>query len=130
MNMMAVNATTDRSATAVADARDTTRVFLECLRQPTLAPDAADTVVLVVSELVTNALRHGGGRCTWDLAAHPDTIAVAVHDPSRHAPRMRAPDLNGDTGGFGWPMVNRLARSTAITRLASGGKTVGACLPR
>lgn len=130
MNMMAVNATTVRYTTAVADARDTARAFLECLRQPALAPDAADTVVLVVSELVTNALRHGGGRCTWELTAHPDTIEVAVHDPSRHAPRMRTPDLNGGTGGFGWPMVNRLARSTAVTRRASGGKTVSARLPR
>lgn len=33
MNMMAVNATTVRSTTAVADARDTARAFLECLRQ-------------------------------------------------------------------------------------------------
>lgn len=64
MKMMAVNATTARSATAVADARDTARAFLTCLRQPAVAPDAADAVVLVVSELVTNALRHGGGRCT------------------------------------------------------------------
>jgi signal transduction histidine kinase len=28
---------------------------------PALAPETADTLVLVVSELVTNALRHGGG---------------------------------------------------------------------
>ncbi|OEJ29320.1 ATP-binding protein [Streptomyces agglomeratus] len=93
-------------------------------RQPALAPDAADTVVLVVSELVTNALRHGGGRCTLELTAHPDTIEVAVHDPSRHAPRMRTPDLNGGTEGFGWSMVNRLARATAVCPRASGGKTV------
>ncbi|MEU9313797.1 ATP-binding protein [Streptomyces sp. NPDC048256] len=119
-----------RSTTAVADARDATRAFLEDLQQPAVAPDAADTVVLVVSELVTNALRHGGGRCTLELTAHPDTIEVAVHDPSRHVPRMRTPDLNGGTGGFGWPMVNRLAHATAVTRRASGGKTVSACLAR
>ncbi|WP_030980870.1 ATP-binding protein [Streptomyces sp. NRRL S-1824] len=128
MNMMTVNATTARSTGAVADARDAARAFLEGLRQPAVAPDAADTVVLVVSELVTNALRHGGGTCTLELTAHPDTIEVAVHDPSRHAPRMRTADLNGGTGGFGWPMVNRLARATAVTRRASGGKTVSACL--
>lgn len=102
--------------------------FLEGLQQPAVAPDAADTVVLVVSELVTNALRHGGGRCTVELTAHPDTIEVAVHDPSRHVPRMRTPDLNGGTGGFGWPMVTGLAHATAVTRGASGGKTVSAFL--
>ncbi|PWI08001.1 ATP-binding protein [Streptomyces sp. NWU339] len=119
-----------RSATAVADARDTARAFLEGLRQPAVAPDAADTVVLVVSELVPHALRHGGGRCTLELTAHPDAIEVAVHDGSRHPPRMRTPDLNGGTGGFGWPMVNRLAHTTTVTRRASGGKTVSACLAR
>ncbi|MYW98738.1 MULTISPECIES: ATP-binding protein, partial [unclassified Streptomyces] len=86
--------------------------------------------LLVVSELVTNALRHGGGTCTLDLTAHPDTIEVAVHDSSPQAPRMRTPDLNGDTGGFGWPMVNRLARTTSVTLGPSGGKTVRALLPR
>jgi anti-sigma regulatory factor (Ser/Thr protein kinase) len=86
---MAVNATTVRSTTAVADARDTVRAFLEGLRQPTVAPDAADTVVLVVSELVTDALRHGGGRRTLDPTARPDIIEMAVHDRSRPAPRMR-----------------------------------------
>jgi hypothetical protein len=39
---------------------------------------------------------------------------------------MRTPDLNGSTGGFGWPMVTRLAHATAVTRRASGGKTVSA----
>ncbi|MEU6944954.1 ATP-binding protein, partial [Streptomyces sp. NPDC046316] len=68
--------------------------------------------------------------CTLDLTARPDGIEVAVHDPSPHAPRMRTPDLNGGTGGFGWPMVNRLARSTQVTAAPSGGKAVRALLSR
>ncbi|WP_189602428.1 ATP-binding protein [Streptomyces lateritius] len=118
-----------RSATSITGARDSAREFLEGLL-PALAPETADTVVLVVSELVTNALRHGGGTCTLDLTAHQDSIEVAVHDPSPQVPRMRTPDLNGGTGGFGWPMVNRLARTTAVTRQAASGKTVSALLPR
>jgi anti-sigma regulatory factor (Ser/Thr protein kinase) len=59
---------------------------------------AADTAVLIVSELVTNALRHGGGTCTLELTAHPDTIEVAVHDPGSQAPHMRTPDLYCGTG--------------------------------
>jgi hypothetical protein len=66
MNTMTVNATTVRSTAAVADARATARAFLEDLRQPTIAPEAADTVVLVVSELVTIALRHGGAPAHWN----------------------------------------------------------------
>lgn len=45
-------------------------------------------------------------------------------------PRMRNPDLNGDAGGFGWPMVNHLARSTTVTSHRPGGKTVQALLAR
>ncbi|WP_394298644.1 ATP-binding protein [Streptomyces lavendulae] len=43
---------------------------------------------------------------------------------------MCTPDLNGGTGGFGWPTVNRLARATSVTRWPSGGKTIRAVLPR
>ncbi|MEV6513292.1 ATP-binding protein [Streptomyces sp. NPDC051642] len=59
-----------------------------------------------------------------------DSIEVAVHDHSPQAPRMRTPDLNNGTGGFGWPMVNRLAQTTAVTHQATGGKTVTALLTR
>ncbi|WP_405843044.1 ATP-binding protein [Streptomyces platensis] len=128
MATMCVNVATLRSATSVAAARESAREFLEDLAQPTIAAEAADTVILVVSELVTNALRHGSGPCALDLTAHPGSIEVAVHDGSPQAPRMRTPDLNGGTGGFGWPMVNRLARATAVTRRTTGGKTVSALL--
>ncbi|MEU0786102.1 ATP-binding protein [Streptomyces sp. NPDC006173] len=127
MDTMSIEAAPDRSAACVAGARESVRSFLE--RVGPIADDAADTVVLVVSELVTNALRHGGGAYTLDMVAHPDSIEVAVHDHSSQTPRMRTPDLNG-TGGFGWHMVNRLARSTAVIRHPSGGKTVSALLPR
>ncbi|MEU8795683.1 ATP-binding protein [Streptomyces sp. NPDC048643] len=129
MDTMSVNAIADRSTASIAIARESTRGFLDGLPRP-IGAGAADSVVLVVSELVTNALRHGGGTCTLDLHAHPDSIEVAVHDHSPEAPHVRTPDLTGATGGFGWPMVNRLARATAVTRPAEGGKTVSALLPR
>ncbi|MBB5937223.1 anti-sigma regulatory factor (Ser/Thr protein kinase) [Streptomyces zagrosensis] len=125
---MSVNVATLRSATSVAGARESTRDFLDGL-VPAIAAEASDAAVLVVSELVTNALRHGGETCTLELTGHPGTIEVAVHDPSPQAPRMRTPDLSGETGGFGWPMVNRLARATAVNRQADG-KTVSALLAR
>ncbi|MFD3572282.1 ATP-binding protein [Streptomyces sp. NPDC058644] len=128
MGTMSVDVASIRSATSVAGARSSARKFLEGLERPAVAADAADTVVLVVSELVTNALRHGGGTCTLQLTEHPDSIEVAVHDRSPQAPHMRAPDLDDGTGGFGWPMVNRLARATAVTRRMPGGKTVSAVL--
>ncbi|MFD4829376.1 ATP-binding protein [Streptomyces uncialis] len=129
METMCTDAATIRFATAVATAREHTRAFLDGLVHA-VAPDAADTVVLVVSELVTNALRHGGGACTLDLTAYPDSTEVAVHDPNPQLPRMRTPDRDGGTGGFGQPMVNHLARTTAVTRRPTGGKTASALLAR
>jgi len=117
------------SAAGVSRARQAARAFTDRLT-PAPPPDMADTLVLVVSELVTNALRHGGGAFSLRLNAHPDAIEVAVDDASPWMPRKRAPDLTDAGGGFGWPMVNRLARTTAITRRRAGGKTVTAFLPR
>ncbi|MCY0929043.1 ATP-binding protein [Streptomyces sp. H27-H1] len=117
------------STPSCADARELARVFLDALGR-TLTGEAEQSVVLVVSELVTNALRHGGGTYTLDLTAHPDSIEIAVHDPSPQAPHMRTPDLAGGTGGFGWHMVNDLSRSLTVTPTREGGKTVRALLPR
>ncbi len=60
------------------------------------------------------------------LTANPHLIEVAVVDPSPRAPRIRTPDLNGDTEGFDRGMANRLAHSTKVTRRTTGGKTVSA----
>ncbi|MGW7312864.1 ATP-binding protein [Streptomyces sp. NPDC054865] len=129
MNTMSVNVAAVRSTASVAGARESARKFLDGLVPPTTG-ELADTVVLVVSELVTNSLRHGGGSCILELIGHADGIEVSVHDSSRHAPRMRTPDLNGGTGGFGWPMVDRLAVATAVSLRPSGGKTVSAFFNR
>ncbi|MFI1532313.1 ATP-binding protein [Streptomyces griseus] len=129
-NTMHADATATRPTTTAAGARKRARKFLEALREPAVTYHAAEIVILVVSELVTNALRHGGGTYTLRLTAHPDLIEVAVGDPSPQAPRLRAPDPTGATGGYGWHMVTRLARTTAITHRPTGGKTVTAFLPR
>ncbi|MFJ1869772.1 ATP-binding protein [Streptomyces sp. NPDC088097] len=129
MDTMSIDVSTDRSTASIGDARSGTRDFLD--RLPHLVEaQAAENVVLVVSELVTNALRHGGGACTLTLTAYPDGIEVSVQDTNPHAPHARTPDLQGGAGGFGWPMVNRLAQVTAVTRRPTGGKTVSALLPR
>lgn len=51
-----------------------------------MGTERADTFLLVVSELATNALRHGGGRYTLQLFAGPDTLTAAVSDLSSAAP--------------------------------------------
>ncbi|MER6257127.1 ATP-binding protein [Streptomyces sp. NPDC001584] len=130
MTTMHAERTALRPLSAVAQARQAARAFLEALGQPAIGREQADTVVLVVSELVTNALRHGGGTYTLHLAAHPGAIEVAVGDPSPRMPRARTPDLVDGTGGFGWHMVNDLAHRVVVTPEPEGGKTVRAFLPR
>ncbi|MEU6965048.1 ATP-binding protein [Streptomyces chrestomyceticus] len=129
MDTVSTRGAPTRSGGSAADARRGARAFLDGLLPP-VTSEAVGTVLLVVSELVTNALRHAGGTWTLELTAHPDGIEVAVHDPSPQAPRLRTPDLHGGTGGFGWPLVNRLARTTAVTPGSTGGKKVSAFLPR
>ncbi|WP_405667894.1 ATP-binding protein [Streptomyces sp. NBC_01166] len=90
----------------------------------------ADTLVLVVSALVTNALRHGGGRYTLRLSAGPDTVTAAVSDPSPARPREHTPDLDGGSGGFGWHMTRHLTTHRTITTGPGYGKTIHAQLHR
>ncbi|WCD91180.1 hypothetical protein KPP03845_200141 (plasmid) [Streptomyces xanthophaeus] len=130
MATMSAERTAPRPLSAVAEARRAARAFLEAFGQQAVAREEADAVVLVVSELVTNALLHRGGACTLRFAARPGAIEVAVGDPSPRMPRMRTPDLVDGTGGFGWHMVNDLAHRVVITPGLDGGKTVGVFLPR
>ncbi|MFD9082941.1 ATP-binding protein [Streptomyces erythrochromogenes] len=130
MTTMNAERTALRSLSAVAGARRAARAFLEALGRQAIGREQADAVVLVGSELVTNALRHGGGGYTLRLAVHPGTIEIAVENPCPRMPRMRAPDLVDGTGGFGWHMVNDLALATVVAPGPGSGKTVPALLPR
>ncbi|OKI02127.1 ATP-binding protein [Streptomyces sp. CB02923] len=114
---------------AAAVARDVAGDFLKGLGPPP-DRDAADAVVLVVSELVTNAVRHTRTRsCTLSLAAGPGAVTVGVTDSSPVPPCERNPDVRGEGGGFGWPMVRRLAVSTSVETFPQG-KTVSAVVAR
>lgn len=113
----------------VHKARDATRAFADSL---TPRPDdsLADALVLVVSELVTNALRHGGGRYTLELSAGPDTLTATVTDSNPAHPYERTPDRTGGRGGFGWHMVRSLTGRLTVTPGPGSGKTIHARLPR
>ncbi|MFJ8659856.1 ATP-binding protein [Streptomyces sp. NPDC093795] len=80
--------------------------------------------VLVVSELVTNAIRYADGECTLDLALEGGGIGIDVHDHNPEPPRPTAHDPARE-GGFGWGIVTRLVASLTVHRDADG-KTVHA----
>ncbi|MEV6042004.1 MULTISPECIES: ATP-binding protein [Streptomyces] len=112
-----------------AQARDEARAFLSALA-PRPSRESAENVLLVVSELVTNALRHAGGVTALLFAADPGLLHITVRDPSPQPPRERTPDMRGREGGFGWVLVRDLARSVAVTPCGEGGKNICVALPR
>lgn len=87
-------------------------------------PAAVDDVVLVVSELVTNAVKHTVGWWRLRVRVHRRQLVVDVEDASWAPPVQRTPE-QGAVGGRGWHIVQRLADSVEILP-TSGGKTVRA----
>ncbi|MBM9507931.1 fused response regulator/phosphatase [Actinacidiphila acididurans] len=102
---------------AVTSARD---LSVEQLTAWGLA-DLAFTTELIVSELVTNAIRHAGGPIELRLIrdARGGTMVCEVSDPSNTQPRLRQA-RSTDEGGRGLFLVAQLA-----TRWGSRYKTTG-----
>jgi two-component sensor histidine kinase len=83
-----------------------------------LDPDQAQSLRLIVSELVTNALRHGaeGERIDLAVTPKPEFLCVQVTDDGPGiAPRPRALETD-EEGGFGLYFVEQLTRRWGVTR--------------
>ncbi|MEW2297303.1 ATP-binding protein [Streptomyces sp. NPDC006743] len=76
-----------------------------------LADDRLDDVLLIVSELVTNAHVHGtdpGDSLLVTVLTTAETVRVEVDDPCRRRPQLR--DVSAEqTGGRGLHIVDALA---------------------
>ncbi|MEU6708859.1 ATP-binding protein [Streptomyces wuyuanensis] len=83
--------------------------------------------LLVTSELVANALRHGGGVAAFTASLSGDTLRISVADRTVHAPRCKRTADGVLPGGRGWPIVQRLCFSVEVVP-SPGGKTIHACL--
>ncbi|MGQ5653876.1 SpoIIE family protein phosphatase, partial [Streptomyces sp. EKR5.2] len=86
-------------------------------------PEAAFLAELVVSELVTNAIRYGGSPVQLRLIRH-DTLICEVSDGAHTAPHLRRA-RTFDEGGRGLFIVAQLAERWG-TRQQSDGKTIWA----
>ena len=94
--------------TSAAEARGLADLIL-----PAVGPDVADDVRLLVSELVTNAVRHGPGEPSGPihirLDVEPGVVRVEVVDPGEgFVPRERDP-RDDALGGWGLFLVSKLA---------------------
>jgi anti-sigma regulatory factor (Ser/Thr protein kinase) len=109
---------------AVRHARRFTRRALRAWR----VTDEPDAILLIVSELVTNALVHTDGQVRLDLTLINSRLRVAVVDASPRTP-IKPTSIGWEaTGGRGILLVEALS-ATWGTVPVSGGKQVWAELP-
>jgi anti-sigma regulatory factor (Ser/Thr protein kinase) len=126
----------DRGVTASGTARDFTRQILGSWGLRELAEDA----VVIVSELVTNALRHGARdrngsvrdgsgheRVELILLRRPGQMVCAVTDRGAEPPVLARPDPSAEAGR-GLCVVEALAATWGWTRLGTHKKAVWATL--
>ncbi|WP_455679085.1 ATP-binding SpoIIE family protein phosphatase [Streptomyces antimycoticus] len=81
-------------------------------------PKLSDTMQLLISELVTNAVRYAERPITLRLL-RTDVLRCEIGDDSPHLPRLRFPQDGGEPGR-GLLIVNKLADRWGATRLATG----------
>lgn len=91
-----------------------------------LAPAIA-SACLVVSELVTNGLRHAVTDMDLTLARHGGILRLALRDRSDAPLHPQAPDLDS-VGGRGLALVGACSRAWGVLPTADGGKVVWAVL--
>lgn len=112
---------------AAGAARRTTRQVLQGwgLQDEDLLHDVA----VVVSELVGNGVRHGGGRCGLEVLMDETTVEVAVIDGSAVLPQPRGFEDDAE-GGRGIAIVGAISREWGVQEQPDGGKRVFARLAR
>ena len=109
------------------------RIVVDGLRR-SVAPAVVEDAQLVVSELVSNSVRHSGapddGVLELCVGVTETLVCVEVADPGcGGVVAPRAPDFEGG-GGFGLPLVRALAERWGLEQGAGGGTRVWAQLSR
>ena len=88
---------------------------------PDLLPETRDSLVLLTSELVTNAVLHARTEIELGITIGDDSIVVTVHDLDLARPEQDP--YAAREGGWGLRLVSALADSSAMHTDPSGGKT-------
>lgn len=88
---------------------------------PDLDGDVRDTLLLLTSELVTNAVVHARTDIDVGVTVTDSDVLVTVHDLDLGRSEQRVHERDG---GRGLGMVGALARDSGRTTHGEGGKTV------
>jgi anti-sigma regulatory factor (Ser/Thr protein kinase) len=83
------------------------------------SPEVLDTVALLVTELVTNAILHAGTPLHLEIHAQPDHIRLCVEDTSPRQPEVHHYESDAVTGR-GLALVEQLATSWGVDRTSAG----------
>jgi anti-sigma regulatory factor (Ser/Thr protein kinase) len=80
-----------------------------------------ETAVLIVSELVTNAVRHARETDVIEVNLHVTRtcLRIEIQDCDRHWPQPRIPD-GFEESGFGFVLVDALADKWGVRETAAG----------
>ncbi|MEV0126692.1 ATP-binding protein [Streptomyces sp. NPDC050703] len=116
-------------AGCIAEARHFATDFLReagAVHDVPVSSRAMDLTQLVVSELVTNALKYAPGPVLMDLRVSDGSVEVAVWDSDPTVPAAREADP-GRIGQHGLEIVTRIAEHLSVRR-ESVGKRVTARL--
>jgi anti-sigma regulatory factor (Ser/Thr protein kinase) len=81
--------------------------------------DLLDATATVVSELVTNAVCHGGGCLELTVSAHDGQVIVSAADGSAVVPRRREAGIGG---GRGIALIEALSQSWGVQDFEGGKK--------
>ncbi len=103
---------------APGQARRAVRAVLERWHLPTLV----DAVVLAVSELVTNAVRHGRPPVDLTVSRGADVVLVQVHDEDAAELPQVAPADPFAESGRGLDIVAAVSRTCGVSQVPDDGK--------
>jgi phosphoserine phosphatase RsbU/P len=111
--------TRSRSIPAGPEAARTARRFLQEVVEGRVPPDVLSSSLLLTSELVTNAVRHGG----TELGEGIEVVVAAEHDVVRVLVRDNGegftpdqPQVLREDGGWGLHLVRTLASNWNVER--------------
>ncbi|MFE3036402.1 ATP-binding protein [Streptomyces canus] len=109
------------TAHAAEARRDVRAVLAHAARcdRPAVQASRVMDAELVVSELISNVLRHAPGPCAMTLRLTGTELSISMHDTSPEAPVVQPPDRRR-VGGHGLYLVHSVSDRVVVTPRGPG----------